>query len=291
MKSMTGYGRSEIIENNSKISVEIKTVNNRFLDINCRMPKSLLFLEESVRNEIKGSLARGRVDVYIGYESLDDSERAIKVDLGLVSSYMKAVGQICEKAGIDNDISIDTLLRIPDVISFEEKDLDEEQVKGTLIKAVKCALDELVEARSVEGVRMVADLLGRIEILRDLLNKIEVREPLVVEEYRVRLKEKITEYLEDTEIDENRFNNEMLYFIDRASITEEIVRLKSHFDQAESILRSDAAQGRNLDFLVQEMNREFNTIASKSLDIEITNCVLTAKSEVEKIREQIKNIE
>ena len=291
MKSMTGFGRSEIIKNNHKVSIEIKTVNNRFLDINPRMPRTLLYLEESVRSEIKNKLTRGRVDLYINYDTVGESKKTLSVDTGLVKAYLEAAKQIKEVSGLEDEISVFSLMKMPDVIKYEDAPVDEDEIKEVLMEALGAALNELVEARDVEGKRMVKDLLMRIELLRGILAKIEEREPLVVEEYKAKLRDRLETLLKDTDLDENRFNTEVLYFADRASITEEIVRLKSHFDQCELILKSDTAQGRNLDFLIQEMNREFNTIGSKSSDVTITNGVLAAKGEVEKIREQIQNIE
>ena len=291
MKSMTGFGRSEIIKNNHKVSIEIKTVNNRFLDINPRMPRTLLYLEESVRSEIKNKLTRGRVDLYINYDTVGESKKTLSVDTGLVKAYLEAAKQIKEVSGLEDEISVFSLMKMPDVIKYEDAPVDENEIKEVLMEALSAALNELVEAREVEGKRMVQDLLMRIELLREILAKIEEREPLVVEEYKAKLRDRLETLLKDTDLDENRFNTEVLYFADRASITEEIVRLKSHFDQCVFILKSDTAQGRNLDFLIQEMNREFNTIGSKSSDVTITNGVLAAKGEVEKIREQIQNIE
>lgn len=291
MKSMTGFGRSELIRNSHKISIEIKTVNNRFLDLNPRMPRTLLYLEDAVRNEIKKYLARGRVDLFINYETIGESEKKVTVDTGLLNAYIEASKTISETSGLENDVTVLSLMRMPDVLKFEEAETDEDVIKNLLIEALDTALDELVNARKVEGKRMVDDLLERVKTLREILERIVVREPLVVEDYRNRLRDRLKELTKDTELDENRFNTEILYFADHASVTEEIVRLRSHFEQCELLLKSDTAQGRNLDFLVQEMNREFNTIGSKANDVTITKAVLEAKSEVEKIREQIQNIE
>lgn len=291
MKSMTGFGRSEITRGAHKISIEIKTVNNRFLDINPRMPRTLLFLEDAVRNAVKSKLTRGRVDLFINYSTVGESEKRISVDMGLAKAYLEAASRIKEATGIEDDISVYSIMKMPEVIKSEDAPPNEEEIKSVLLEALDTALDELVEARDIEGKRMVKDLLERVATLRNILSGIEEREPLVVEEYRTKLKERLEVLLKDTELDINRFNTEVLYFADRASITEEIVRLKSHFEQCESILSSDLALGRNLDFLVQELNREFNTIGSKASDTTITKGVLAAKSEVEKIREQIQNIE
>ena len=291
MNSMTGFGRAEIEENGHKFAVEIKTVNHRFLDMNLRMPRFLLFLEDSVRAAVKDRLARGRVELFVNYSCTKERERAVKVDMSLVKGYLAAAGEILAAADVTNDLTVTALMEMRDVVTFEEEKDDEEEIKAVLLKAVHTALDDLIAARRREGETISQDMLARAAGLLEILGTIEAREPLVVEEYKGKLRNRLEEFLAETDIDENRFNAEILYFADRSSITEEIVRIKSHVAQLKDTLQGDEASGRNLDFLIQELNREFNTIGSKSSDVDITKAVLKAKGEVEKIREQVQNIE
>lgn len=291
MKSMTGFGRAEAEEQGYKITVEMKSVNHRFLDMNIRMPRFMLFLEDDARELIKKNLARGRVEVFVNFASTKDSDRKIRVDLGMVRGYLEAARTIRENVKVKDDLTLSRLMTLSDVLTFEEQAKDEELLKFLLGKAMQEALDRLNAAREAEGKRIGGDILERAELLTQIVDEIEAREPVVAEEYKEKLRAKLEEYLKNTEIDENRFQAEILYFTDRASITEEIVRLRSHFVQLRQTLASDEASGRSLDFLVQELNRECNTIGSKSSDVTITKAVLRAKSEVEKIREQVQNIE
>ncbi|MBQ9942623.1 MAG: YicC family protein [Christensenellaceae bacterium] len=291
MKSMTGFGRAEAEEQGYKLTIEIKTVNHRFLDMNIRMPRFMLFLEDAARALIKEKLARGRVEVFINFAATRESNKKIRVDMGMVRSYLEAAKTIRSQVKVKDDVTLARLMTFNDVLSFEEEKKDEELLEKLLMDVLGQALDRLNEAREAEGHRIGADILARTDLLTQIVDEIEQREPVVAEEYREKLRAKLEEYLSDTEIDPNRFNAEMLYFTDRASITEEIVRLRSHFVQLKETLSSDAASGRSLDFLVQELNRECNTIGSKSSDVTITKAVLRAKSEVEKIREQVQNIE
>ena len=291
MNSMTGFGRAEEEFGGQKINVEIKSVNHRFLDVNIRMPRFMLFLEEEVRKLIKANLVRGRVDVFINYAATGESDKAVRVDIPLVKAYMEAVGKIEAECGIENDIKMSNIVRIPDVVVFDEAEKDEGELKALLMRVLQSAVDELKAARAKEGEQISGDIFMRLGLLSETVAKIEEKEPLVVEEYREKLKARLKEALEDSEIDEARFNSEIVYFADKCSITEEIVRLKSHIKNCGEALSGEAAGGRNMDFIIQEMNRELNTIGSKAQDIEITNSVLFGKGEVEKIREQVQNIE
>lgn len=292
MKSMTGFGRAEIEKNQKKMNIEMKSVNHRFLDINVRMPRQLLFLEEEVRKVIKSSLARGRVDVFVNFADESVQNKKIKVDMQLVKAYIEAAGQIKRQTKVKNDLCVTDLMRSPDVITFEDNVLEEDELRDLIIVATQGAVNNLVIAREKEGQRISQDIFHRIEILLGIVEKIEGKEDVVVEEYREKLQKRLSEYLKDTEIDEARFQQEVVYFADHCNITEEVVRLKSHLTEAKATLQNDQkASGRNMDFIVQEMVREFNTIGSKSSDLEITNWVLEGKSEVEKIREQVQNIE
>ena len=291
MNSMTGFGRAEKEENGHKLAVELKSVNHRFLDTNIRMPRFMLFLEDDVRTLLKKRLARGRVDVFINYASVGDKPRSVSVDKGLVQGYLQAAQEILQVADVQNDLTLTRLMSFGDVIHFEEEENDEEVLRALLLDVMDTALTALEEARRAEGERIVKDIAERGELLSGLVARIEEREPLVVEEYRERLRQRLEELLEGTEIDPNRFNTEIAYFADKCSITEELVRLKSHLTQLGETLSAKSASGRSLDFLIQEFNREFNTIGSKAQDVAITKMVLEAKCEVEKIREQVQNIE
>lgn len=292
MKSMTGFGRAEIEKNQKKMNIEMKSVNHRFLDINVRMPRQLLFLEEEVRKVIKSSLARGRVDVFVNFADESVQNKKIKVDMQLVKAYIEAAEQIKRQTKVKNDLCVTDLMRSPDVITFEDNVLEEDELRDLIIVATQGAVNNLVIAREKEGQRISQDIFHRIDILLGIVGKIEGKEDVVVEEYREKLQKRLSEYLKDTEIDEARFQQEVVYFADHCNITEEVVRLKSHLSEAKATLQNDQkASGRNMDFIVQEMVREFNTIGSKSSDLEITNWVLEGKSEVEKIREQVQNIE
>lgn len=291
MNSMTGFGRGEAEKDGRRITIEIKTVNHRYLDINLRTPRVLLPLEEYARSEIKKRLARGRVEVFINYKNTSDAVGEIRADLALAKKYAKAAAEIAGAVGIEQQLPLESLMRMDGVLTVEEAQEDEALLKELFSQALAAALDVLNAARAAEGQRMVVDLLERGEIILDILSGIEQREPVVIEEYQEKLRAKLEEFLSGTPIDENRFQAEILYFTDKSNITEEIVRIKSHVAQLKETMAKDEALGRNLDFLIQELNREFNTIGSKSSDVAITKGVLAAKAEVEKIREQVQNLE
>ena len=291
MNSMTGFGRGESESNGLTITVELKSVNHRFLDLSIRTPRQLSALEEVVRQTLKSRFARGRVEASVYCNFADSAMKNVSINMQLVESYLSAAKTISKVTGIRSKVSMAEILRLPEVISFEKAEIDEETIRPVLEDALNKACDALAASRKAEGQRISQDILARIDILAELVSEIEAREPIVIEEYRQRLKAKLEEYLGDTEIDQNRFNQEILYFTDKANVTEEMVRLKSHFVQLRETLSRDSANGRSLDFIVQELNREFNTTGSKSSDLTVTNCVLSAKAEVEKIREQVQNIE
>jgi len=288
---MTGFGRGEAERQGHCFTVEIKSVNHRYLDINIRTPRFLMYMEGFIRAEIKQHLSRGRVDVFVNYKETAPSAGNVGVSIETARQYVHAAEEIRKALKVKNDISLSSLMRMEGVITFEEKNLDEEILQSVLSEAIATALSTLVAARRTEGAHMVEDLLVRRDTLLGLLHEIETRKPLVVVEYKEKLRAKVEEYLSGTGVDENRFNTEILYFADKASIEEEIVRIRSHLSELGDALRRDTANGRSLDFLVQELNREFNTIGSKASDITITKAVLAAKAEVENIREQVQNIE
>ena len=288
---MTGFGRGEAEIGGHCFTVELKSVNHRYLDMNIRTPRFLMFLEDFIRSEVKKRLARGRVDIFVNYKDTSGSLGTMQVNLEAAKQYVKAAETILAGVMVENDLSITSLMRMEGVITFEETEKDETVLKEALSAALTQALDNIIAARLTEGKNMAKDLLERKETLAEILAGIEQREPLVVEEYREKLRVKVEEYMAGSGIDENRFNSEILYFSDKASITEEIVRIHSHLKELEQLLNSPEATGRSMDFLIQELNREFNTIGSKASDITITKAVLTAKGEIERIREQIQNME
>lgn len=291
MNSMTGFGRGEAERGGHCITVELKSVNHRYLDMNIRTPRTLLFLEDFIRAEIKRRLARGRVDVFVNDKQSAGALGKLRVNVDAAKQYAAAAAEILGEVPVRDDLSITTLMRMEGVIAFEEEETDEAVCREALAEALGMALDKLTSAREAEGRRMAADLLERKAVLADILEGIAVREPVVVEEYREKLRAKVEEYLGGAAVDENRFSAEILYFSDKASITEEIVRIRSHLKELEQLLSSPTATGRSMDFLIQELNREFNTIGSKASDIQITKAVLAAKGEIERIREQIQNME
>ncbi|QIB26265.1 YicC/YloC family endoribonuclease [Caloranaerobacter azorensis] len=292
IKSMTGFGRGESRDSVRHFVVEIKSVNHRYNDIIIKMPKHLNYIEDRIRKHIKNKISRGRVEVYINLEYMDDSTAKVQVDLPLAKSYKEAIEMLNEKLDIRNKITIDLIAKFPDVIKIEKQEEDEDEVWNCLKNGLEEAINKLIEMRIREGQQLAKDIKMRAENIMDIVKAIEIRSPEVVLEYKNKLKNRIEELLGDNyELDESRLANEVAFFADKSNIDEEIVRLYSHINQLISALDSDVPVGRRLDFLIQEMNREANTIGSKASDIIITNKVVELKSEIEKIREQIQNIE
>lgn len=291
MKSMTGFGKSEIAKDGRKIRVEIKSVNHRFLDINIRMPRFLLFLEEEIRKYLKTVLSRGRVDIFVNYSSERADAKKVVVDMPMIHGYYHAASEIERSLGIQNNLNASDLLRLPDAVTFEENDADEEALKELLLSTVRAAAEELLAAREAEGAELLVDVNQRLAQILLLADEIAKKEDVVLDEYRLKLKERITDILDGASVDETRLAQEVAMFADRCNITEEVVRVRSHVEQFSAAVSSGLPQGRNLDFIVQELNREFNTIGSKSSDAWITKMVINGKVEIEKIREQIQNLE
>ena len=291
MFSMTGYGKGEYKEGGIELTVEIKTVNNRYLDVSVKSPKSFNCYEETVRSLVRGSLSRGHADVFIGFT--DRRERALRlaVDENAARAYVEAARRV--KAlfpDIPDDFTLTALLRSGDVLRAEEEGGEDEQVGQALAAAVSAALEKLNAMRAVEGEKLAADMLARMDTIEGLVANIAARAPLVAEHYRTKLTERMREALADLPVDEARILSEAAVFADKCNIDEELTRLRSHISQFRSICR-EARVGRKLDFLVQEFNREANTICSKSNDIAVTNAALALKNEIEKIREQVQNVE
>lgn len=289
---MTGFGRCEISEEQRKFTVEMKSVNHRYLDINIRMPKKLNFFETAIRNLMKQSIQRGKIDIFISYEDLSESQVSLKYNEALAGEYLTYLKQIEEKFSLDNDIRVSTLSRYPEVLTMEEHAVDEEELWQGLKKVLDGAVRSFVETRILEGERLKEDIVGKLDNMLELVGYIEERSPKIIAEYREKLENKVRELLADTQIEEGRIAAEVVIFADKICTDEEIVRLRGHIVHMKETLQSDEnGIGRKLDFIAQEMNREANTILSKANDLEVSNAGIDLKTEIEKVREQIQNIE
>ena len=292
IKSMTGFGRCELSDGERKFTVEMKGVNHRYLDVNIRMPKKLNFFETSIRSLLKQSVSRGKVDIFITYEDLSEGQAVLKYNASLAREYMESLKEMEEQFGLENDVRVSTLSRYPEVLTMEEQALDEEEIWNCLKKAMERAISQFVETRTMEGENLRRDIIEKLDGMAELVEFIEVRSPQIIAEYREKLEEKVREHLADTQIDDSRIAAEVVIFADKICTDEEVVRLKSHISHMKDVLLSDEAGiGRKLDFIAQEMNREANTILSKANDLEVSNKGIDLKTEIEKVREQIQNIE
>lgn len=291
IKSMTGFGRCEVSEGSRKFTVEMKSVNHRYLDVNMKMPKKLNFFESSIRNELKNYIQRGKVDLFITYEDFSESNVCIKYNKELAGEYMKYLRQMSEEFGLDNDVRVSALSRYPEVLTMEEQVVDEEELWKELQRALQGAAEGFVETRIREGENLKNDLLEKLDGMLAHVDFIAERSPQIIAEYKQKLREKVEELLEDTKVDESRLLMEVTIFADKVCVDEEIVRLRSHIETTKKTLTEGGSIGRKLDFIAQEMNREANTILSKANDLEISNRAIELKTEIEKVREQIQNIE
>lgn len=291
IKSMTGFGRCETAENNRKFTVEIKAVNHRYLDVSIKMPKALNYFESAVRSELKKYISRGKVDVFITYEDLSEHTCTVRYHKEVAREYLFYLKQMAEDFGLDNDVRVSSLAKYPEVFTMEETGVDEEELWKELQKAVEGAAKMFVESRITEGERLKEDLLEKLDGMLKLVDFIEARSPQLVAEYRRKLEDKVKELLGDNTVDESRILTEVTIFADKICVDEEIVRLRSHIETTGEALREGGSIGRKLDFIAQEMNREANTTLSKANDLEISNCAIELKTEIEKVREQIQNIE
>ena len=291
IKSMTGFGRCEVVENSRKFAVEIKSVNHRYLDVNIKMPKSLNFFESAIRAELKNYISRGKVDVFISYEDFSEKTSTVHYNREVAEEYLKYLRQMAQDFGLEDDIRVSMLSRFPDVFIMEENGTDEEALWKELQKAVKGAAKMFVDSRIAEGANLCSDRMEKRNGMKQWVDFISGRSPAIVQEYRRRLEEKVRELLEDAHVDEGRLVTEVTIYADKVCVDEEIVRLRSHIETTENTLREGGAIGRKLDFIAQEMNREANTILSKANDLETSNVAIDLKTEIEKIREQIQNIE
>ena len=290
MKSMTGYGRCHIEEDGREMTVEVKSVNHRFLDISYRLSRTLSFLDDAVRKGVGARLARGHVDVFVSYANHRQDAKEVRVDTALAAAYQAALLQLADAVGKDANVPLSDYARLPDVLTVQEKEEDQQAVRELFERALSGALDALIDMREQEGERMRADILEKIANIESIRNRVSDRAPLVVAEYRDKLHQRIAA-LTEGEIDESRLITEVAIFADRAAIDEELVRLLSHIAAIRETVELAEPVGRKLDFLVQELNREVNTIGSKASDTMIAQAVVSAKGEIEKLREQVQNVE
>lgn len=291
IRSMTGFGRCEKVTEQYKISVEMKAVNHRYLDLSIKMPKRFNYFESGVRGLLKTYIQRGKVDIFISYEDYTKEKLCLKYNESLAAEYVQYFKQMSEAFAIDNDMTAGVLARMPEVLTMEQEPEDEDAMWKLLSEAIEEAAKRFVESRTVEGESLKADLLGKLKTMEDMVACVEQRTPAIVAEYQARLEAKVKELLGTSGIDEGRIVTEVTIFADKVCVDEEIVRLKSHISHMESDLLNGGGVGRKLDFLAQEMNREANTILSKANDLTISDKAIALKTEIEKIREQIQNIE
>ena len=291
IKSMTGFGRYEICETERKITVEMKTVNHRYLDVSMKMPKKLNFFEAAIRGVLKEYVQRGKVDLFISYEDYTENNVTIKYNKDIAAEYLRYMNQMAEEFSLRNDVSVSMLARFPEVFSMEEGNIDEEGIWKTLEKALRGAAEALTQARITEGENLRKDLIAKLDDMLAHVAFIEARAPQIIVEYRQNLEGKVKELLADTQVDENRLLMEVTVFADKVCVDEELVRLRSHIEATKATLLGGGSIGRKLDFIAQEMNREANTILSKASDLETSNHAIELKTEIEKVREQIQNIE
>ena len=290
MHSMTGYGRCQIERDGRTMTVEVKSVNHRFLDTSYRLARHLMFLDDAVRKGVSARLARGHVDVFVNYENHREDAREVRVDTALAVAYQRAMNELSGALGVEVNVSLQEFARMPDVLTVQESAEDQDAVRVLFEETLSGALDALIAMRAQEGESMKRDILDKIKRVEEIRDAVAARAPMVVEDYRIRLKERIASMTEG-EIDEARLLTEIAIFADRAAIDEELVRLLSHTAQIRKTVEMTEPVGRKLDFLVQELNREVNTIGSKAMDAEIAQYVVQGKGEIEKLREQVQNIE
>ena len=291
IKSMTGFGRSEIVKGNRKISVEIKSVNHRYLEAGIKMPKKLNVFESRMRDLLKKYATRGKIDIFINYEDDSENQVNLKFNQNIADEYMAIFNNMSEKYNLKNDMTVGGLARFPEVITMDEVQEDEEELWHFIEEAMKAALEQFVNTRILEGENLKKDLLGKLDHMEELVAFVEKRSPEIMKEYRSKLESKVKELIGDTTIDESRIATEVIIYADKICVDEETVRLRSHIEHARKCLNEDGGIGRKMDFIAQEMNREANTTLSKANDIEISNAAIDLKTEIEKVREQIQNIE
>ena len=291
VKSMTGYGRGEAVLNGRSITVEIRSVNNRYLDCTVKMPRAYIFAEDGIKKKVQSEISRGKVDVFVTLEMRQAERVLVSVDEGLADGYHQALCALRDRYGLQDNVSAAQLARFPDVLRVEKDEEDVEAVARDIETVLEAALTDFNAMRLREGEKLAQDVQNRAGTIRTLLTAVEERSPRTVDEYRAKLVARMEEVLSNTQIDESRILTEAAIFADKVAVDEETVRLRSHLSQLDGMLAGDAPVGRKLDFLIQEFNREANTIGSKCSDLEITRHVVDIKAEIEKIREQVQNIE
>ena len=291
VKSMTGYGSAKGIVDDLEISIELKSVNNRYLDTSVRLPRSFLFAEELIKSKVQSHISRGKVDVFVSVDSSMADEMVVKVNEPLLKGYVEAIRQIAEISGLPNDLTAQSISRYPDVLTVAKKDLDAEAISVGMAEIAEAALTDFDSMRLREGEKLRDDVLSRLDTIDKLVSCVEEQAPQTVTDYRKRLEQKMSEVLGTAGIDENRILAEAAIFADHIAVDEETVRLRSHMAQLRSMINGVSPIGRKIDFLIQEFNREANTIGSKCQNSQIAHVVVDLKSEIEKIREQIQNIE
>lgn len=291
IKSMTGFGRCENNQGDRKFTVEMKSVNHRYFDVNIKMPKKLSFFESAIRSLLKNYIQRGKVDLFITYEDYTENNVELKYNESLAAEYVKYYRQLAETFGLENDLRASTIGRCPDVFKMEEQSVDEKEIWAALEQALRGASEQFVATRQQEGESLRTDLNEKLESMLQDLAKVETRYPEIMAGYRQKLEEKVRELLGDTQMEESRIATEVVLYSDKICTDEETVRLRSHIESMKSTLAEGGSIGRKLDFIAQEMNREANTILSKANDLETSEVAINLKTEIEKVREQIQNIE
>lgn len=291
LKSMTGFGRCEVSEGERKITVEMKSVNHRYLDVTLKMPKKLNFFESAIRALLKEYIQRGKVDVFFTYEDYTENNFTLNYNEAVAAEYLTHLKRMAEQFGLEDDIKTSTLSRYPEVFTLEEQEIDENTVWPLLERAIRGAAVQFVESRKKEGEHLKKDLLEKLDVMLSYVDFIEERSPEIMRDYREKLEAKVTELLGDTSMDEARIATEVTIFSDKICVDEETVRLRSHINNMEEELKKGGCIGRKLDFIAQEMNREANTILSKANDLAISDTGINLKTDIEKVREQIQNIE
>lgn len=291
IRSMTGYGKAIAENDSARVTVEMKSVNHRYLDLSIKSPRKLNYLEQSIRNRISSDVIRGKVDLYITLDEHADANFDVSINTVLAKKYLDEINSMATELSVDNDIKASTLTRLPDVIEIREKQNEEDVLKDLVFEALNKCIGAFVETRESEGARLKNDLLAKMDEISSLVSKLEERSPVIIDEYREKLRAKVKELLDNTEIDEGRIAQEVVLYADKICIDEEMVRLKSHVAEVKDIFANSKEAGRRLDFLAQELNRESNTILSKSTDVEVADIGITLKTLIEKIREQVQNIE
>ena len=292
IRSMTGFGHGEVSnDKNQKVTVEMKSVNHRYCDISLKLPKKLAMFEANIRNIMKEYASRGKIDIYVSYEDLSETAVSLHYNQAMAAEYMQVFKKMQEDFGIETKITAEALAKYPEVVTLEEVQQDEEVWWELLEAALRQAAEKFVETRTIEGANLKKDLLGKLDQMAADVAFIEERSPQIIAEYRAKLEEKVKEFLEDSAIEENRIAAEVTLYADKIAVDEEIVRLQSHISSMTDVLESDESIGRKLDFMAQEMNREANTILSKSSDVDLADHAIELKTNVEKVREQIQNIE